>query len=241
MPSLAAGGKRKHGLQAGRRPERPATAERRRDEKALRRRGETPFAPAPARPRRVASRVDRPGRARHTGSRPRTSRRILAPTDPGPARPRRGAGSERPNGYDAAPPRPGGPRLPGARSPIRPRRHATECRRSETAVSGDPGSRNTSTEWGMPVFGLERRAAVASARSRSTTTERGAPWLSPHSAEVSRAIQWCRGQGPSSPRASCSFLTARIQSICTAGRERPIRSATSLNESRSRLRSMITS
>ena len=37
---------------------------------------------------------------------------------------------------------------------------------------------------------------------------------------------------PSSPIASCSFLIARIQSICTAGRERSMRSATSLNGSR---------
>ena len=46
---------------------------------------------------------------------------------------------------------------------------------------------------------------------------------------------------PSSPIASCNFLIARIQSICTAGRERPMRSATSLNGSRCRFRSTMTS
>ncbi len=41
--------------------------------------------------------------------------------------------------------------------------------------------------------------------------------------------------------ASCSFLIARIQSICTAGRVRSMRSATSLNDSRCRFRSTMTS
>ena len=47
---------------------------------------------------------------------------------------------------------------------------------------------------------------------------------------------YLRTFSPSSPIASCNFRIARIQSICTAGRERPMRSATSLNGSRSKLR-----
>ena len=45
----------------------------------------------------------------------------------------------------------------------------------------------------------------------------------------------------SSSMLSCNLRIARIQSICTAGRERFMRSATSLNGSRWRLRSRITS
>lgn len=49
------------------------------------------------------------------------------------------------------------------------------------------------------------------------------------------------GYAVGSPSASRKLFTARIQSIWTAGRERLIRSATSANGSRSRLRRTITS
>ena len=44
-----------------------------------------------------------------------------------------------------------------------------------------------------------------------------------------------------SSSAACNLLIARIQSICTAGRERSMRWATSLNGRRSRLRRTTTS
>ena len=54
-------------------------------------------------------------------------------------------------------------------------------------------------------------------------------------------IVWSVMAGSSSSMTVCSFLIARIQSICTAGRERSMRSATSLKGSRWRFRSTITS